>query len=66
MTVTTRGQIQSCPDYCKTEENVNINLCESLIVYILLSTCHMTLAVNRPDIPTDVSTKKIYSMNGVR
>ncbi len=30
-----------------------LDLCESMIVYILLSTCqwvHMTFAVNRPDI----------------
>ncbi len=40
----------------KTKENVNIklfDLCESLIVYILHTTCqwvHMALAINRPDI----------------
>ncbi len=34
--------------------NINVvDLCESLIVYILLGTCqwvHMALAVNRPDV----------------
>ncbi len=37
MTITTRGQILSWPDYHKTKENVNIrllDLCESLTVYI--------------------------------
>ncbi len=53
MTMTISGQIKSWPDYLMTKGNVNIkllDLCESLIVYILLSTCqwvHMTLAVNR-------------------
>ncbi len=56
LTMTTRGQIYSCPDYCKTKWNVNIkllDLCESLIVYILLGTFqwfHLTKAINRPDI----------------
>ncbi len=53
MTMTTIGQT----NYRKTKENVSIKLlemCESLIVYILLRTCkwvHMVLAINRPDIP---------------
>ncbi len=43
-------------DYLKTKENVNIklqDLCETLIVYILLSTfqlVHMVLTVNKPDV----------------
>ncbi len=52
----------------KTKGKGNIkllDLCKSLIVYILLSTCqwfHMSLAENRPDISC---CKKIYCMNGV-
>ncbi len=42
MTMTTSGQVMSClSDYLKTKGNVNIKLqylCETLIVYILLST----------------------------
>ncbi len=41
ITMTTNEQIWSWPDYCKTNINVSIkllDLCESLIVYILLST----------------------------
>ncbi len=53
----------------KTKVNVNIkllNLCESLIVYILLSTSHwvhMALAINRPDISSWCN--KIYHLNRV-
>ncbi len=56
MTMTTCGQIMPWPDYLKTKENVNIklrDLCETLIVYILLSTfqlVHMLLTVNTPDV----------------
>ncbi len=51
MPMTTSGQIKSWPDY---KLNVNIklwNFCETLIVYILLSTfqlVHMVLTVNKP------------------
>ncbi len=41
MTMTTGGQIMSWSDCLKTKGNVNIklgDLCETLIVYILLST----------------------------
>ncbi len=41
MTMTTNGHIMSWPDYLKTKGNMNIklrDLCETLIVYILLST----------------------------
>ncbi len=46
----------SWTDYLKTKGNVNIklrDLCETLIVYILLSTfqlVHMVLTVNKPDV----------------
>ncbi len=56
MTLTTSGQIMSWPDYLKTKVNVNIkfwDLCEILIVYILLSTfqsVHMVLIVNTLDV----------------
>ncbi len=56
MTMTISGQIMSWTDYLKTKGNVNIklrDLCETLIVYILLSTfqfVHMVLTVNKPDI----------------
>ncbi len=56
MTMTTSGQIVLWSDYLKTQENVNIKLrdfCETLIVYILLSTFqleHMVLTVNKPDV----------------
>ncbi len=56
MTMVTSGQIMSWSDYLKTKGNVNIkmqDLCETLIVYILLSTfqlVHMVLTVNKPDI----------------
>ncbi len=55
MTMTTSGQIMSWPVYLKTKRNVNIklwDLCEILVVYILLSTfesVHMVLTVNKPD-----------------
>ncbi len=55
MTMTTSGQIMSWTYYLKTKGNVNIklrDLCETLIVYILLSTfqlVHMVLTVNKPD-----------------
>ncbi len=56
MTMTTSGQIMSLTDYLKTKGNVKIklrDLCETLIVYILLSTfqlVHMVLTVNKPDV----------------
>ncbi len=56
MTMTTSGQIMPWPDYLKTKGNVNIkllDLCEILIIYILLSTfqsVHMVLTVNKPDV----------------
>ncbi len=56
MTMTTSGQILLWPDYHKKKENVNIKLLdlwESSIVYILLSTCQwvqVTFAINIPDI----------------
>ncbi len=56
MTMTTSGQIMSWTDYLKTKGNVNIklpDLCETLVVYILLSTfqlIHMGLTVNKPDV----------------
>ncbi len=56
MTMTISGQIMSWTDYLKTKGNVNIklrDLCQTLIVYILLSTfqlVHMVLTVNKPDI----------------
>ncbi len=56
MTMTKSGQIMSWTDYLKTKGNVNINLrdlCETLIVYILLSTfqsVHIVLTVNKPDV----------------
>ncbi len=56
MIMSTSGQIMSWPDYFKTKENMNIKLwalCETLIVYILLSTfqlVHMVLSVNKPDV----------------
>ncbi len=56
MTMTTSGQIMSWTDYLKTKGNVNIklqDLCETLIVYILLSTfqlVHMVLTVNKHDL----------------
>ncbi len=56
MTMTTSGQIMSWPDYLKTKGNVNIklwDLCEILIVHILLSTfqsVHLVLTVNKPDV----------------
>ncbi len=56
MTMTTNGQIMSWPVYLKTKGNVNIklwDLCEILVVYILLSTfesVHMLLTVNKPDV----------------
>ncbi len=46
----------SWSDYLKKKGNVNIklrDLCETLIVYILLSTfqlVHMVLTVNKPDV----------------
>ncbi len=46
----------SWTDYLKTKGNVNIklrDLCETLIVYILLSTfqlVHMVLTVKKPDV----------------
>ncbi len=49
-------QIMPWPDYLKTKGNVNTtfwDLCEILIVYILLSTfqsVHMVLTVNKPDV----------------
>ncbi len=54
--MTTSGHIMLWSDYLKTKENVNIkmrDLCETLIVYILLSTfqlVHMVLTVNKPDV----------------
>ncbi len=56
MTLITSGQIMSWPDNLKTKGNVNIklrDLCETLIVYLLLSTFqldHMVLTVNKPDV----------------
>ncbi len=56
MTMTTSGQIMSWSDYIKTKGNVNIklrDLCETLIVYILLNTfqlVHMVLTVNKHDV----------------
>ncbi len=56
MIMTTSGQIMSWSDYLKTKGNVNIklrDLCETLIVYILLSTlqlAHMVLTVHKPDV----------------
>ncbi len=56
MTMTTSWQIMSWADYLKTKGNVNIklwDLCETLIVYILLSTfqlVHMVFTVNKPDV----------------
>ncbi len=56
MTMTTSGQIMSWPVYLKTQGNVNIklwDLCEILVVYILLSSfesVHMVLTVNKPDV----------------
>ncbi len=56
MTMTTRGQIMLWSDYLKTKETVNImlrDLCETLIVYIFLSTfqlVHMVMTVNKPDV----------------
>ncbi len=56
MTMTTSGQIISWCDCLKTKGNVKIklrDLCENLIVYILLSTfelVHMVLTVNKPDV----------------
>ncbi len=56
MIMTTSGQIMLWSDYLKTKENVKIklrDLCETLIVYILLSTfqlVHMVLTVNKPDV----------------
>ncbi len=56
MTMTISGQIMPWPDYLKTNGNVNItlwDLCEILIVYILLSTfqsVHMVLTVNKPNV----------------
>ncbi len=52
----TRGIFSNDLDYLKTKGNVNIklhDLCETLIVYILLSTfqlAHMVLTVNKPDV----------------
>ncbi len=56
MTMTTSGQIMPWSDCLKTKGNVNTklrDLCETLIVYILLSTfslLHMVLTVNKPDV----------------
>ncbi len=56
MTMTISGQIMSLSNYLNTKGNMNIklrNLCETLIVYILLSTfllVHMVLTVNKPDV----------------
>ncbi len=56
MTMTTTGQIMSWSDYLTTKGNMNIklrDLCETSIVYILLSTfqlVHMVLTVNIPDV----------------
>ncbi len=56
MNMTTSGQIMPWSDCLKTNGNVNIklrDLCETLIVYILLSTfslVHMVLTVNKPDV----------------
>ncbi len=56
MTMTTSGPIMAWPDYLKTKGNVDIklwDLCEILIVYILLSTfrsVHMVLTVNKPNV----------------
>ncbi len=56
MTMTTSGQIMPCSDYLKTKGNVIIkwwDLCETLIVYIVLSTFQsvsMLLIVNKPDV----------------
>ncbi len=50
MTMTTSGQIFSYSDCHKTKENVNIkllDLCESFIVYILLSTCQWVHIVHK-------------------
>ncbi len=51
--MTTSGQIMSWSDYIKTKGNVNIklqDLCETSIVYILLSTLPLELTVNKPDV----------------
>ncbi len=56
MTMTSSGQIMSWPDYLKTKRNMNIklrDLCETLIVYILLITfqlVQMVLTVNKPHV----------------
>ncbi len=56
MTMTTSGQISLWSDYLKTKENMKIklrDLCETWVVYILLSTfqlVHMVLTVNKPDV----------------
>ncbi len=56
MTMTISEQIMSLSDYLKTKGNVNIklrDLCEKLIVYILLGTIqlvNMVLTVNKPDV----------------
>ncbi len=56
MTMTTSGQIMSWSDCLKTKGNGKIklrDLCEILIVYILLSRfqlVHMVLTVNKPDV----------------
>ncbi len=61
MTMPTSGQIMSQSDCLETKGNVNIKLwdfCETLIVYILLSTfqvVHMVLTVNKPDVRRFIS-----------
>ncbi len=45
MTMSTSRQILSCPDYCKTKENVNITLLDLYLftfysVYVIESTWH--------------------------
>ncbi len=61
MTMNTSGQIMSWTDYLKTQWNMNIklqDLCEILIVYILLRTfqlVHMVLTVNKPDVRRFIS-----------
>ncbi len=63
MTMTTSGQIRSSPVTLRQNGNVNIKLwalCESLIVYILISIfqgVHMALSVNIPDVRRFISVE---------
>ncbi len=52
MTMTTSGHIWSWPDYCKTNENVNIKLLDLLLLHFTqyMPMSPHALAINRPDI----------------